>query len=190
MALISEFLVFKKSVVLQAYTLCWSHYVGVNCVSWCVLAGIRWGGVNAGEQADSGKSKLRTQRKVSEEEVIGGSLGPSPSILKSWKQSWDIIILNFPSQMMERCGWGRSFRFTMAAKKNFRSLSEAVLSQNKMYRIWSKTRIGWKCHFLWDKSNLKLFCYTHGIFMKKSCCLPVSSQWMFSNTSHFSLYEF
>lgn len=72
--MITAFVIFKNSAASRAYTLCWSHCVGVNCVSGCVLAAVGRGREGAGEQAVSTKSKLRTHRGFSQKVAVAGLL--------------------------------------------------------------------------------------------------------------------
>lgn len=145
-----------------------------------------WGGEDAGEQADSSKSKLRTHRALSEEEVVVGSLSGSLSVLKSQKQSWAIIILNFQVKWWRDWG-GEGVSASPWQQKAFQKTVRQFSLRTKCTKCEVKTELVLNtiCCEIKAISSFSL-CFTLGIFVKKSCCLPVPKQWMFSNTPLFS----
>ena len=117
----------QKVCCFTSLHLCWSHCVGVNCVSGCVLAGVWWGREDAGEEADSSKSKLRTHRGVPELEVlVGFSEGLTLSIKVTEKEQRSFLKFS-KSKDEERDGGEEEFLLHHGSKKVFRCLSETVL---------------------------------------------------------------
>lgn len=179
----SAFVVLRKSAASQAYTLCWSYCVGVNCVSGCVLAGVWWGREDAGEEADSSKSKLRTHRGVPEMEVlVGFSEGLTLSIKVTEKEQRSYLKFS-KSKDKERDGVEEEFLLHHWQQKGFQMPEwDSSPLQLKVQNV--KENQNWSCHLLWNiNQSQDLLCVLPLVFLwKKSCCLPEPGQWVFSNS--------
>lgn len=100
--------------------------MGVNCMSGCVLARAGQGGEGAGKQTDSGKSKLRERRGVSEKEVVVGFSEGLTLSIKEEDTKLRYYHLKFSKSNDEEMRVWVEFLLQHGSTKLFRCLSEAV----------------------------------------------------------------